>query len=111
MAGLLDYAKMVQQLQGGLLGNFVQPAAWNPFAKRNSVDPIAGLEGAGRPREGGGRGVTPTPKMRDYTLDELAKVHANVLANAKASGRKYLTPQEEFQLFGIEQRLKAAGKW
>jgi hypothetical protein len=71
---------------------------------------ITGSEGA-RMYGGGSNPAPPAPKMRDYSLNELEQVHANVLANAKASGRTHLTPTEEFQLFGIEQRLRAAGKW
>jgi hypothetical protein len=103
--GPIDYKQLAQMLMGG-----AQQAGWNPFSRRGTVNPQMGTEGAGGPRQGGGGGRT-APKMRDYTLDELAKIHADTLASAKASGRKYLTPTEEFQLFGIEQRLKAAGHW
>lgn len=108
---MTDYNALMNMLR---VGSDTQPqeVAWNPFARRTAVDPLLGTEGAGGPRQGGGGARTvPAPKMRDYNLDELAKVHADVLAKAKASGRKYLTPTEEMQLFGIEARLKQFGRW
>jgi hypothetical protein len=49
MAGLLDFAKMVQQLQGGLLGNVASPMG--PL-KEGIDNPMYGLEGA-KPYGGG----------------------------------------------------------
>jgi len=47
--GLLDYAQMVRQLQGGLLGN----VAYDPYQSKKGVNALGGLEGA-RPYQGGG---------------------------------------------------------
>jgi hypothetical protein len=53
-----DYNALAKMLMGnGLLGNgMAQPVADNPFARRNAVNPLMGLEGAGGPRQGGGGG-------------------------------------------------------
>jgi hypothetical protein len=53
MAGLFDYNAAM-----GLLSSLVKPVADDPFSRRDAVNPLMGLEGAGGPRQGGGGGRT-----------------------------------------------------
>jgi hypothetical protein len=60
--GILDYSKMVAQL--GLLAN----VADDPFSRRDAVNPIMGLEGAGGPRGGGAPRLSVAMKRADGSV-------------------------------------------
>jgi hypothetical protein len=47
----IDYGAMTRML----MSQMVQPIADDPFSRRDTVNPLMGLEGAGGPRAGGGR--------------------------------------------------------
>jgi hypothetical protein len=119
---MADYNKMWEQLQG-ILGDIALAPARGMMAQppepqgmgilgeiHKAIDPVRAFGGygnmaamalpPGRPLTSAGK-----PRMRDHSFDELADVYVRTLEKAKASGRKHLTEEENFQLGGIEARV------